>query len=105
MPKPVAKPNDAFRITCGKGFQMTFANGYTISVQFGYTNYCDNRDLDAVAETVAQLSDKVGSSSCRNAEFLAWDSANRDVFVADGWLTPDQVFAKIAEIVALPRKG
>ena len=26
----------------GKGFHMTFANGKTISVQFGRGNYCDN---------------------------------------------------------------
>ena len=31
-----------FKITRGTGFQMTFENGWTISVQFGYGNYCDN---------------------------------------------------------------
>ena len=30
------------KITRGTGFQMTFENGWTISVQFGYGNYCDN---------------------------------------------------------------
>jgi hypothetical protein len=25
-----------------KGFQMTFGNGWSISVQFGYGNYCQN---------------------------------------------------------------
>jgi hypothetical protein len=25
-----------------KGFKITFENGYTISVQFGFGNYCDN---------------------------------------------------------------
>ena len=24
-----------------QGFKMTFANGYTVSVQFGSSNYCD----------------------------------------------------------------
>ena len=33
-----------FRITQNKGFQMTFENGCTISVQFGYGNYCDNNN-------------------------------------------------------------
>lgn len=32
-----------FKSTSNKGFQMTFENGWTISVQFGYGNYCDNR--------------------------------------------------------------
>lgn len=31
-----------FRITGKKGFHITFANGYTVSVQFGPGNYCDN---------------------------------------------------------------
>lgn len=26
-----------------EGFAMTFENGYTISVQIGFGNYCDNR--------------------------------------------------------------
>jgi hypothetical protein len=30
------------KITAGKGFQITFANGYTVSVQWGPGNYCDN---------------------------------------------------------------
>jgi len=34
-----------FAITDGKGFHMTFANGYTISVQWGRGNYCDNYDM------------------------------------------------------------
>lgn len=29
-----------FRITRGWGFQITFENGYTVSVQFGYWNFC-----------------------------------------------------------------
>ena len=32
--------------TCDqKGFHITFDNGYTVSVQFGAGNYCDNYDL------------------------------------------------------------
>lgn len=31
-----------FRITDGKGFGIKFANGYTVSVQFGPGNYCEN---------------------------------------------------------------
>lgn len=33
-----------FKSTHNKGFQMTFENGWTISVQFGYGNYCGNRN-------------------------------------------------------------
>lgn len=31
-------------ITESKGFQMKFENGWTISVQFGYGNYCENKN-------------------------------------------------------------
>jgi hypothetical protein len=31
-----------FYSTNNKGFQMTFANGWSISVQFGYGNNCQN---------------------------------------------------------------
>jgi len=33
---------EKFRSTSNKGFSMTFENGWTISVQFGYGNECDN---------------------------------------------------------------
>lgn len=35
-----------FAITRGSGFQMTFENGVTISVQFGPPNYCARRSTD-----------------------------------------------------------
>lgn len=35
-----------FAITGHKGFQLTFENGCTISVQFGPGNYCQNRSAD-----------------------------------------------------------
>lgn len=43
-----------FKITDSKGFQMTFLNGVTLSVQFGPANYCENKnneDFDAPRKT------------------------------------------------------
>lgn len=37
------KEQKDFVITEGKGFQITFENGYTVSVQWGCANYCDNK--------------------------------------------------------------
>ena len=34
--------NKAFKITNGRGFHITFRNGYTLSVQWGPANYADN---------------------------------------------------------------
>jgi len=31
-----------FRNTNGRGFQITFPNGITLSTQFGWGNYCEN---------------------------------------------------------------
>ena len=46
-----------FNITQGKGFFIEFENGYGISVQFGWGNYCANKETttfpkDFVAEQV-----------------------------------------------------
>ena len=49
-----------FRITDGKGFHLTFANGWTVSVQFGYGNYCENYN-------------KKNADESKNAEIAAWD--------------------------------
>lgn len=38
-----------FRINDNKGFQITFDNGYTVSVQFGAGNYGSNYNADFVA--------------------------------------------------------
>ncbi len=34
-----------FAITRGKGFHITFPNGYALSVQFGPYNYCEHYDV------------------------------------------------------------
>ena len=34
-----------FSISDNKGFQISFPNGYKVSVQFGGGNYCSNRQL------------------------------------------------------------
>ena len=55
----------AFRITGGKGFHITFANGYTISVQFGPGNYGDNYNRDIGSEDV--MCGKEGSNEAEIA--------------------------------------
>ena len=32
-----------FRIIHGKGFHITFENGYTVSAKFGYNDECSNK--------------------------------------------------------------
>ena len=59
-----------FKSTSNKGFQMTFENGWTISVQFGFMNYCDNKNHPD-GHQFAQKSDLVESG---DAEIAIWDS-------------------------------
>lgn len=57
-----------FAINENKGFKITFENGVTVSVQFGYGNYCDNR--------IPSISGKhITSQECINAEVAIWDKS------------------------------
>lgn len=58
-----------FRITMNKGFQVTFENGNTISVQFGYGNYCENRN----AHEKYPIGKYVDFVECETAEIAIWD--------------------------------
>lgn len=87
-----------FRITGGKGFHMTFANGWTISVQWGPGNYCDNHDDDLSQEGYRTSGNK-GSTT---AECAVWpedgemlEMPNGDTVV--GYLKPDEVLALMVE--------
>jgi hypothetical protein len=51
------------------GFTMSFKNGWTISVQFGYGNYCDNgHHPDGF-----YFFNKVDRVKAANAEIAIWD--------------------------------
>jgi len=85
---------------------MQFPNGFCVSVQFGWMNYCDNRSFDVIDRPKKDV-------SCANAEVAVWN--NKDEWVrgwphacayddVQGHLTPDQVldilnWAKAQEVV------
>lgn len=86
-----------FRDT-GNGFQMTFANGYTVSVQWNYGCYCDNRHEGFHGDT-----GRVAST----AEVAFWHGSDglieipgEDDTVA-GWKTADEVAAFITNVAAM----
>jgi hypothetical protein len=101
-----------FTITNGKGFQIKFANGWTVSVQFGTGNYCENRDFTTgtgqrfpgTTDGYERREYTAGAMGCQTAEIAAWDS--NDVWYAfehdtvKGWCSADDVAAFIAEIAA-----
>lgn len=59
-------------ITQSKGIHITFENGYQVSVQFGYGNYCENRN---------------------NREIQGEDAKSKDaeiaIFKNDNWATKE----------------
>jgi len=97
------KNKSEFCSTMNKGFAMTFENGITISVQFGYGNFCDNRmsnSFDAMnAEYGEEMRELMVSS--RTAEIAIWDSNLTYFRFSDGepvvgYVTPDEVAAWIS---------
>ena len=64
-----------FKITSEKGFHLTFENRVTISVQWGFGNYCENRWKENVDTKKEFLTSK-------NAEVAIWDED-------DMWLTKE----------------
>lgn len=60
---------EKFTALAGKGFQITFANGWTVSVIFGLYNYCDNYDNHRLRDKDASREDLTGEDlTCPNAE-------------------------------------
>lgn len=82
------------------GFQMTFENGWTVSVQLGRGNYCSNRDYGRTT------SEEGIPFNGADAEIAAWD-ANGFLYKFDesntvkGWCKPDEVADFIAQIAAI----
>lgn len=59
--------------TENRGFQMTFENGWTVSVQFGTNAYCERRSFSPDAYKVSMLPEnRIWSSE--TAEIAAWDA-------------------------------
>jgi hypothetical protein len=66
--------NPRFRITGNKGFQITFSNQVTVSVQFGPGNYCQNyTKIFAPGGSIGGTGESEESS---DAEIAIWDGAD-----------------------------
>jgi hypothetical protein len=102
-----------FRITMGKGFQVKFANGYVVSVQFGFGNYCDNFNIEDLVMEEGGLAETIreqGAKGCDNAEVAVMNPYGEFVVGAgfsgladDGSgmycrVTPDQVSQIMTEV-------
>lgn len=91
-----------FKITDAKGFHVAFANGHTVSVQFGYGNYCSNRD---------RRSQPGEDRASGTAEVAIWNAAGDWIRLPDwtddvhGWQTPAQVLEIMQVVAAMPATG
>jgi len=81
-----------FTITCHKGVRIKFENGWTISIQWGPTNYCDHHflpDFEVPANSEFWTSEKA-----EIAIFNSTDNFHRPEGWGDdvkGYLTPNEV--------------
>lgn len=80
-----------FKSASKKGFAITFENGWTISVQFGWGNYCDNQNHpDGWKYNDGSIVESA------NAEIAIWDENDKwftfnNNDVVKGWCTPNEV--------------
>jgi hypothetical protein len=89
----------AFRTTTERGyndgFQMTFGNGCTISVQFGIHTYSD------AGETTAEI-----GAWNSNGDWMCWNGDNWSVLTDDhsdimSHQSPDNVAVMISELIKI----
>jgi hypothetical protein len=70
----------------GNGFQITYANGWTVSVQWSEGNYCKARNVE-------------GWRPSSDAEVSAWKDRG-PMETPKGWQTPAEVLAYMNEVAA-----
>jgi hypothetical protein len=90
-----------FKITQGKGFHMTFANGWTVSVQWGSGNYCPNHRVlpsEWTPSAYGEMQRKLGEAGVPVAE-VGWWKGSGEMEVA-GYMSPDEVLSLMVELAA-----
>ena len=65
-----------FKSTLHKGFQITFENGYTISVQWGTGNYCENNRPSVDHSDQLVWLKRSPEYSSPDAEIAIWNKDN-----------------------------
>lgn len=93
-----------FKIIDGRGFTMTFANGYEISVQFGPGSYCQHRYAPINAHRITGFVDRMWG--CEDAEIAVIRPDGSFLRLGDdtvrGWVKSDEVAAIVAALASDP---
>lgn len=93
-----------------KGFTITFENGHTASVQFGWMNYCEAGKA-SFASSIADPEARKATHHSSDAEVASWDKdgnwTTRAVWpgIDDdvvGYLGPSDVLKFLNAVAALP---
>jgi hypothetical protein len=100
--------NPGFSEFARSGFQIRFENGWTVSVQFSATHYCNNRNMNdphTLDRTFrSQLMEFAQELSCPDAEIAAFKGDEWHKFddgdTVKGWTTPAEFLALCVEIAA-----
>jgi len=82
-----------FRITDNKGFQITFDNGYTVSVQFGPGNYSSNYNLSMLDNMGKPMTANSAETALMAADGSFVQYKDSDV---QGYQTPNDVLELLA---------
>ena len=85
----------SFEISDQKGFQITYQNGYTVSVQFGGGNYCTNRDLPYGEEVPP--SDTAETALMTKDGFVEYQGDD-----VQGYMSPSEVLKLMVFAESLP---
>lgn len=80
-----------FKITHGRGIHLTFENGYTVSAQWGYDNFCQKQSekcLSTVGAPGSPGSERfVAEYQSNDCEIAIW----RKTETGDIWVTYDVI--------------
>ena len=89
-----------FSISDNKGFQITFENGYSVSVQFGPGNYCENMDLPYNHGEEVPMSNTAETALISPDGFVAYQGDD-----VQGHMSPKDVLELLNYAEGLPTYG
>ena len=89
-----------FSISDNKGFQITFENGYSVSVQFGPGNYCENMDLPYNHGEEVPMSNTAETALISPDGFVAYQGDD-----VQGHMSPKDVLELLNYAEGLPAYG
>ena len=92
-----------FESCSNKGFRITFANGYALSVQWGPINYCTNRDINANWDIA--MSAKDGLWESETAEVAVYDPDNTIIDMDDNQVHGHVHADGIVDLMTLVAEG